>query len=80
MQFIKYIFMGIFFVWFLTMASCALVGGGSIMLLDGFSNSQTAKKISRRIKDEELQEHNERANHETYHEHDDYAQEYYDDK
>ncbi|WP_408589917.1 hypothetical protein [Novosphingobium sp.] len=78
MQFIKYIFAGILFIWLLSVASCAMLGTGTVMVIDSVANSDTAKRVARRIREDELKEHNERANHESYHDHDDYEQEYYD--
>ncbi|MCW1381379.1 hypothetical protein OLX02_00950 [Novosphingobium sp. KCTC 2891] len=74
----KYIFGGCFFVWILAMASCGMMGAGSIMMIDGLSRSETAQKIARKHREYELNEHNERANREaSVHERDDYQADYY---
>ncbi len=79
MQAIKYIFGGCLLLWLLTVASCALLGTGTVMMVDGIANSDAARKVSKKVREEELREHNDRANRErSVHERDDYQADYYD--
>ena len=79
MQVIKTIFAGCLLVWVLTVASCAMIGYGTTVMVDSLANSDAAKKIARKAREKELERHNDRANREaSYHTRDDYIEEYYD--
>lgn len=79
MQVIKTIFAGCLMVWLLTVASCAMLGYGTTVMVDSLANSDAAKKLARKARERELQEHNDRANREpSYHTRDDYYEEYMD--
>lgn len=79
MQVIKTIFAGCLLVWVLTVASCAMIGYGTTVMVDSVANSDAAKKIAKKARERELERHNDRANREaSYHTRDDYIEEYYD--
>ncbi len=79
MQVIKTIFAGCLMVWVLSVASCAMLGYGTTVLVDSLANSEAAKKIAKKVREEQLQRHNDRANREpSYHTRDDYIEEYQD--
>ncbi len=77
MQVIKAIFAGCLLIWVLSVASCAMLGYGTTVMVDSLADSKTAKKLSKKAKDWELEMHNDRANREaSYHTRDDYIEEY----
>ncbi len=77
MQIIKTIFAGCFLIWMLGVASCAMLGYGTTVMVESMADSKTAKKISKKASDWELKMHNDRANREaSYHTRDDYIEEY----
>lgn len=79
MQVVKAIFAGCLMVWLLTVASCALLGYGTTVMVDSLANSDAAKKLAKRARERELQEHNDRDNRgPSYHLRDDYYEEYMD--
>jgi len=76
-QVIKTIFAGCLLIWVLSVASCAMLGYGTTMMVESMADSKTAKKISQKARQWELEKHNERANREgSYHRRDDYIEEY----
>jgi Flp pilus assembly protein TadB len=79
MNVVKTIFTGCLMVWLLTVASCALLGYGSTVMVESLANSDAAKKLARKVRERELERHNDRANREpSYHTRDDYYEEYMD--
>ena len=77
MQVIKTIFAGCLLVWVLTVASCAMLGYGTTVMVDSLANSDAAKKIAKKARERELERHNERANREAaYRPHDHYYNDY----
>lgn len=79
MQVIKIMFAGCLMVWLFTVASCAMLGYGTTVMVDAVANSDAAKKLAKRARERELERHNDRANREaSYHTRDDYYEEYMD--
>ena len=79
MQVIKTIFAGCLMVWLMTIASCAMLGYGTTVMVDALANSDAAKKIAKKARERELERHNERANREAaYRPHDHYYNDYQD--
>ncbi len=77
MQVIKAIFAGCLMVWLLSVASCAMLGYGTTVMVDALANSDAAKKIAKKARERELERHNERANREAaYRPHDHYYNDY----
>jgi hypothetical protein len=62
---IKAIFAGCLMVWLLSVASCAMLGYGTTVMVDALANSDAAKKIAKKARERELERHNERANRES---------------
>jgi hypothetical protein len=62
---IKLLFGGCLFVWLLTVGSCAMMGWGTVAMIDAVGNSKTAKKVVKNVRKMELDAHNERANRES---------------
>jgi len=78
-QVIKIMFAGCLMVWLFTVASCAMLGYGTTVMVNSLANSEAAKKIARKARERELQEHNDRDNRAaSYHTRDDYYEEYMD--
>jgi Flp pilus assembly protein TadB len=64
-------------VWLLSVASCAMLGYGTTVMVDALANSDAAKKIAKKARERELERHNERANREAaYRPHDHYYNDY----
>ncbi len=77
MQVIKAIFAGCLMVWLLSVASCAMLGYGTTVMVDALANSDAAKKIAKRQRERELERHNERANRDSaYRPHERYYSDY----
>lgn len=74
MQVVKAIFAGCLMVWLLTVASCAMLGYGTTVMVNSLANSDAVKKLEKKARERELERHNDRANRESaYHPYYDYG-------
>lgn len=77
MQVIKIMFAGCLMLWLFTMASCAMLGYGTTVMVNTLADSDAVKKYEKKERERQLERHNERANRESaYHPYDDH---YYED-
>lgn len=74
---IRTVFAGCALVWLLMVSSCALLGTGTMVMVNGLANSQAAHKLSKKAREWENEAHNDRANREaSVHTRDDYVEDY----
>ena len=64
-------------LWLFTVASCAMLGYGTTVMVNTLADSEAVKKYEKKARQRELERHNDRDNHDSaYHPYDDRYDDY----